>query len=380
MSEIVVKEVKTHRELRTFIYLPSKIHKDEPGWLPPIYMDEWFLFNKKKNKSYQYADAVFYLAYDGRKPVGRIMGLVNNRYNSLKDEKNGRFCFLECYNNQDIAHALLKKAEDWVAEKGMGKIVGPLGFSDKDPQGIQIEGFDHPYLFTAPTNSPYLQKLVEAEDYLKEVDLVNYNIDIPFKLPDVYMKAYERALLKNGEFQIIEFTDKKELRPFIIPVLELMNDTFSDIYGFVPLNDREKQEFAARYLPIIDPEFVKIVMAGGKPIGFIVGLPDMSAGIIAARGKFLPFGIFRILNSMKKSKKLMLMLGGVTKAYRGQGVDILMGVKMYNSAKKRNMAIIDSHLILESNLRMRAECERLDGKIVKRFRIYQKILKPENKG
>jgi len=343
-------------------------------------MDEWYLFNKKKNRSYKYSTTIFFLAFDKRKPVGRIMGLVNNRYNSLKNESNGRFCFLECYDNQEVAHVLLKKVEDWVIEKGMSKIVGPLGFSDKDPQGVQIEGFEYPYLFTAPTNSPYLQKLVEGEDYLKEVDLVNYNINVPFRLPDIYMKAYDRARLRNEEYEVIEFTHKKEFKPYIVPVLELMNETFCDIYGFVPLNDREKEDFAQRYLAIIDPEFVKVVMANGKPIGFIVGLPDMSAGIIAAGGKFFPFGILKILRSMKRSKKLMLMLGGVAKAYRGQGVDILMSVKMYNAAKRRNMTIIDSHLILESNLRMRAECERLDGRIVKRFRIYQKELKPENKG
>ncbi|TFG43574.1 MAG: hypothetical protein E4H43_01520, partial [Bacteroidia bacterium] len=102
MSQIIVKEVLTKKELRDFIYLPSQIHKNHAGWLPPIYADEWMLFNKKKNRSYQYADTVFYLAYKNRKPVGRIMGLVNNRYNSIKNEKHGRFSFMECYNDKEV--------------------------------------------------------------------------------------------------------------------------------------------------------------------------------------------------------------------------------------------------------------------------------------
>jgi hypothetical protein len=106
----------------------------------------------------------------------------------------------------------------------------------------------------------------------------------------------------------------------------------------------------------------------------VIALPDLSKGIIATKGKIFPFGLFRILKEMKKSKKLMLMLGGVKKEFRGQGIDILMAIKMWNSAKKNNMTIVDSHLILENNTRMRAECERLDGKVVKRFRIYQKAL------
>ncbi|MDP4224122.1 MAG: hypothetical protein Q8868_12495 [Bacteroidota bacterium] len=373
MSEIIVKEVLTKKDLREFIYLPAKVHKADPDWLPPIYVDEWLLFDKKKNRSYQYADAIFFLAYKDNTAVGRIMGLVNNRYNSIKNETNGRFCFMECINDREVAHALLIKVEEWTRQKGMTKIVGPLGFSDKDPQGFQIEGWDYPYLFTAATNLPYLPEMMEPEGYTKEIDLVNYNIPMPDELPPVYMKAFDRVA-KTGEFEIIEFNTKKDLKPYIIPVLELMNGTFAEIYGFVPLNDKEKQEFADRYLPIIDPQLVKAVSTNGEIIGFIVAMPDVGPGIKAARGKFLPFGIFKILREMKKSKKIMLMLGGIKKEFRGQGIDVLMAVKILASAKKKNMTIIDSHLILENNARMRAECERLSGKVVKKFRIYQKAL------
>lgn len=378
MTEIVVKEVQKRRELRIFICLPSVIHKDEPGWLPPIYNDDRLLFNKKKNRSYNYADAVFYLAYRDNKPVGRIMGLINNRYNAIKNENHGRFCFMDCYNDPEVARALLKKVEEWVISKGMVKIVGPLGFSDKDPQGFQIEGFEYPYLFTAATNSPYLPEMMGPLGYTKEVDLVNYNIDMPHELPPLYIKAYER-FSRNGGFDLVEFRSKKEIRPFIIPVLELMNQTFSDIYGFVPLNDAEKKEFADRYMPIIDPEFIKVVRKDNLLVGFFIALPDMTAGIIASKGQLFPFGIFRILKEMKKTKKLMLMLGGVHKDYRGQGIDVIMGMKMLDAARKNNITLIDSHLILENNTRMRAECERLNARIVKKFRIYQKQLEPEHK-
>jgi hypothetical protein len=373
MAEILVKEVLTRQELREFIYLPASVHKDDPDWLPPIYNDEWILFDRKKNKSYKYTDTIFYLAYRDKKAVGRIMGLVNNRYNNIKGELNGRFCFMECFDDKAVARALLSKVEEWVKSKGMIKIVGPLGFSDKDPQGFQIEGFDLPYLFTAATNSPYLPAMMESLGYSKEVDLVNYNIPMPDQIPPLYLKAFER-FSRNGEYEIIEFRSKKEIKPFIIPILELMNQTFSEIYGFVPLNDPEKVEFANRYLPILNPEFVKVVRAGDEYAGFIIALPDMTKGIIAAKGKLFPFGLFRILGEMKKSKKLMLMLGGIKKEFRGQGIDVLMAVKMLNSAKNNKMSLIDSHLILENNTRMRAECDRMNGKIVKRFRIYQKQL------
>jgi hypothetical protein len=373
MGEIIIKEVLTRKERRQFIYLPAKIHKDEPGWLPPIYMDEWELYDKKKNKSYQYADALLLLAYRDNNPVGRIMGLVNNRYNEIHNEDHGRFCFMECFEDSEVFHALITKAEEWVRAKGMTRMVGPLGFSDKDPQGFQIEGFEYPQFMTAPTNSGYMPKMLENEGYEKNRDLVNYLAPMPEEMPAIYMKVLSRVS-KNEAYKIVEFETKKELKPYIVPALELMNETFKEIYGFVPLTDKEKKDFASRYLPILDPKFIKVVENSDGLIGFAVGMPDVSQGIRKANGKILPFGIFKILRESKRSKKLLMMLGGVKKEFRGQGIDVLMGVKILESAIKHNMECIDSHLVLEDNLKMRSEYERVGGKVVKRFRIYQKDL------
>ena len=373
MGEIVIKEVLTRKDLKKFIYLPAKVHRNEPAWLPPIYVDEWLLYNKKKNKSYQYADAVLCMAYRGKKPAGRIMGIINKRYNEIHNENHGRYCFMECYDDQEVVHALITTVEDWARKNGMVKMVGPLGFSDKDPQGFQIEGFEYPSFIVSPTNSPYMPRLIELEGYEKKVDLVNYFIKIPEKLPEVYEKAFSRITHNNG-YNLIEFHSKKELKPYIIPVLELMNETFMEIYGFVPLNDKEKKEFAARYLLIIDPKFVKLVEAGRSLVGFAIGIPDISPGIKVAKGKLFPFGIFKVLRESKRSKKLLMMLGGVKNAYRGQGIDVLMAVKILESCIKHKMDTIDVHLVLETNKRMRGECERVGGQIIKRFRIYQKAL------
>jgi ribosomal protein S18 acetylase RimI-like enzyme len=373
MGELVIKEVLTKRDLRDFIYLPDKVHKHEPDWLPPIYMDEWELYNKKKNKSYKYADALLLLAYRDNKPVGRIMGIINNRYNEINNEQHGRFCFMECFNDKEVFHTLLTRVEEWVKQRGMTKIIGPLGFSDKDPQGFQTEGFEYPLFMTAANNSKYMPELIETEGYEKKVDLVNYLGKLPDVLPLIYEKVLAR-LEHNTEYKIIEFQSKKELKPYILDVLDLMNQTFAEIYGFVPLTDKEKIDFAARYLPILDPNFIKVIQAGDKLVGFAIGLPDVSKGIRDANGKLLPFGIFKILKESKRSKKLIMMLGGVKKEYRGKGLDVLMGVKILQSGIKHKMDTIDSHLVLENNTKMRSEYERIGCQVVKKFRIYQKDL------
>lgn len=373
MGEITVKEVVTRKELREFIYLPEKIHKDDPVWLPPIYMDDRVMFNKKKNKSYNYADAILLLAYRDRKPVGRIMGIINRRYNEIHQEQNGRFCFMECYNDQDVFHALLVRVEDWARVNGMVRLVGPLAFSDKDPQGFLIEGFEYPQFINSQGNYPYMVSLIEGEGYEKKVDLVNYLGKLPNEFPPVYDRVIERMKRVDG-YKIIEFTSKKQLKPLIIPILELMNETFKEIYGFVPLTDKEKSDLAATYMFIINPRFVKGVEYEGELVGFAIGIPDLSPGLKACRGRLFPFGFIKVLRESKRSKKLLMLLGGVKKEFRGRGIEVLMGVKILQEGIKSKMEMIDSHLVLENNTRMRAEYERIGCSVVKKFRIYQKDL------
>jgi GNAT superfamily N-acetyltransferase len=373
MEEIVIKEVKTRRDKRKFIFLPPKVHKNDPTWLPPIYMDEWELFDEKNNKSYKYADTILLLAYRGKKVVGRIMGIINRRYNTIHNEQHGRFCFLECYEDQDVVHALISHIEKWAREKGMTALVGPLGFSDKDPQGLQIEGFEHPKFIVCPTNDKYLPEMIVREGYEKHQDLVNYLAKTPDELPPIYKKILSRVSA-NDEYKIVEFKSKKELKPYIVPALELMNQTFEEIYGFVPLNDQEKKEFAARYITILDPKFIKVVETTDGLIGFAVGMPDISTAIMSSKGRIFPFGIFKIIRTSKNSKKLLMLLGGVRKDYRGKGIDVLMAVKLMQACIDHNIELIDLHLVLETNKAMRQECERIDAKIIKRFRIYKKEL------
>ncbi len=372
-DRIVIKEVLSHRQLHDFIYLPSKVHRNDANWMSPLYIDEWVLFNKKKNSDYKHSEAVLYLAYRNHKPAGRIMGLINRRYNSLRNENNGRFCFMEAFEDREVIHALLEKVENWAREKGMVKIVGPLGFSDKDPQGFQIEGFEYPQILKTSNNLPYLPKMIEWEGYIKETDLVNYVFKMPPEVPPAYKRAFERISRLPG-FKVVEFSSKKELKPYVIPILELMNKTFIDIYGFVPLNDTEKKDLANRFLMIIDPAFIKVAEVEGIPVGFIIAMPDISESIKRSGGKLFPLGLLRILIELRKSKKMLLVLGGIVKAYRGRGIDVLLGMKLIETGLRRRMETIDSHLILESNQQMRAEYEKLQGEVVKRFRIYQKTL------
>ncbi|MDX9881923.1 MAG: hypothetical protein RBS73_07635 [Prolixibacteraceae bacterium] len=372
---IVIREVSSRQELKTFIYLPSEIHKNHANWVPPIYMDEWIYFDPEKNKAFRDCDHIFLLAWNESKAVGRIMGLISHKYNEIKGENNGRFAWMETYNDPKIAKALLEAVENWARERGMQKLVGPLAFSDKDPQGMLIEGFDKPVVVASNCNFPYQSQLLENEGFSKEVDLVVYQIPVPEQIPGFYQKINERFSQKNGELKLMEFTSRRKVRPFIRPVFHLVNNTFHEIYGFVPYTEDEMDDIANRYLYLINPRFIKIVVnATMDPVAFVIGMADISKGIQKCRGKLIPLGIFRVILAARKSKQLNLLLGAIAPDYRGRGLDVMMGIKMLESARKKGKLTIDSHLELESNHKVRAEMEKLGGKVYKRYRIFQKQL------
>ncbi|MFC2167738.1 hypothetical protein ACFLRW_02050 [Acidobacteriota bacterium] len=375
--EITIKEAKTRKDLKTFIYLPEKIHAGHKNWVHPIYMDEWKYFDAKKNKSFSYCKTVLLLAFKDGKAAGRIMGIINDRYNDYKNEKTVRFGYLETWEDEPVTGALLHEVEVWGRKNGMTKIVGPYGFTDQDPEGFLIEGFEHRATIATYYNYEWMPKFVEKLGYAKDIDYFVYHIEVPKKMPEIYQKIYDRAKKKGG-YKIIEFKKKKEFKPWIKPILQLMNETYtaSDIYGYTPLDEKEMEALAKRYMPVLDPRFVKAVTVDGEVISFVIAMPDMTEGIQKARGKLFPLGFMKILKAAKKTKQLDLLLGAIKESYRGRGLDGIMGVKMLQSAFDAEMEVLDTHHEMESNVKVRAEMIRIGGKLSKRFRIYKKELNP----
>jgi GNAT superfamily N-acetyltransferase len=371
---IEVREIEGRSELRTFIFLPEKIHKDHPNWVHPLYMDEWLYFDPRKNKSFSYCDSFLAIAWHDGKPVGRIMGLINHKYNETHKEKNARFCFLECYKDIQIARKLIEYTETWARERGMVKLIGPLGFSDKDPQGMMIEGFQERVVIATNFNFPWMIEFLEKLGYLKEIDLVSYKIHMPDEIPEFHKKVFQRAVTNNG-YKLIEFHKRSKMKPWIVPIFNLINETYAHIYGFAPMTEKEMHEFSNRYLPILNPEYVKVITdQEGQVLSFVISMPEISEGIRRARGRLFPFGFIHILIEARRTKMLTMLLGAIKEPYRGKGLDSLMGIKILESAMKEKMEFIDSHLVLENNTRMRAEYERMNGVVHKRYRIFQKAL------
>jgi ribosomal protein S18 acetylase RimI-like enzyme len=237
-----------------------------------------------------------------------------------------------------------------------------------------VEGYDTVPLLVTATNHPYLPIFLEHAGFEKKTDCLDFVIDLVHGIPEVFPRIYER-ISRNQAFRLLEFTKTRELKPWIPHVFRLVNVTYTDLYGFQPMEEAEIKALTARYLPLLNPRFVKIAVDQKmNVVGFVAGIPNMSPGIRRSGGYLLPFGVLHILRAARYSRQLDLMLGAVAPEHRGRGLDVLMGWPLIQSARKAGISTFETHLVLESNERMLAEYARLGARLNKRFRIYQKSL------
>ena len=281
---------------------------------------------------------------------------------------------METYDDASVFDVLLKAIERWAKDNGMEKVVGPIGFSDKDPQGFLLSGFDDPVSIIVTNHSfEYMITHMERNRYSKSIDLVQYRTSVPKQILPTYTAMYQRVI--DLGYRILEFTKTKAILPYIPDVFALLNKTYTEIYGFAPLDEKEITEFSERFLPFLDPRFIKIVVdQNNNVVAFLVAMPDISEGMRKAKGRLFPFGFLHILRSGRKTKQLNLLLGSVEEDLRIKGIVSLLAVKVVESAQKARMEIFDSHLIMEENTKMRAMYERFDAKVYKTYRVFQKAL------
>lgn len=372
---VEVREVRTRRELRAFIRLPFALHRGHSGWVPPLYGEDWRYFRPGTNRAFAFSDAVLALAWRGGSPAGRIMGIVNHRYNRARGESRARFGFLECANEPATAAALLGFVEGWGRGKGLDRVVGPLGFSDQDPQGFLIEGFEHEPAAGTNFNYPFMSALVEGAGYAKDMDYVVYRVDLRDGVPGFYRKIAERAAARKI-CRLKEYASRRELERDMTPILALMNECFRELYGYHELDEREMFALGKRFLPVLDPRFVKTAVSGPDIVGFNVAMPNLAPGFRRAKGRLFPFGLLWILRAGRKAKQLDSLVGGIRAGFRGKGVDAILGCATMASAISAGFEFVDTHHELEYNRKVRGEMEKLGGVVYKRQRVYGKDLWP----
>lgn len=373
-DEIEVRRVEGARALSRFIELPFSIPDQRPNGVPPLIMDERELHDPAKNPQLAACAVERWIAWRGGRPVGRIMGIVHQGYNARRAERTARFFQLASVRDQHVVHGLIGVVEDWAREQGMDRMIGPFGFSDKDPQGLQVEGFEHLPVIATPSDPSWLPAMVEACGYAPFEGMVSYRMDIPAHLPESYSAIADRCLHGLGLHRV-PIHSKRALKPWVVPVLRLVNASYGDLLGFMPMSEPEMHALAKKYMFILDPRLVHLIAdAKGDPVAFVIASPDMSEGLRKAKGRLFPLGFLHILRAMKRSRQLDLLLGAVRPDLQGRGLTAALGITLFDVARQRGFTHLDSHLVMERNTRMRSELERLGGAVWKRYQVYAKEL------
>ena len=371
---VIIKEVTESSDYKKFIDFQFSLYKSEKMWVPPIKDDEIKALKPKSNPSFEFCDAKFWIAINNGDVVGRIGAIINHKYNEERDEKMGRFTRFECIDNAEVAALLLQTAEEWIKGKKMIGVYGPLGFNNLDHQGMLIEGFEYLPSIASEYHMPYYQKLIEAQNYEKEIDWVEFRLTLGERAVSKASRGAELIKKRYG-ITVKHFSNTDELKPYIHEVFDILNGSF-DVLPFVSKFDSKLADFYAnKYLQILNPKFIKMVEKDDKIIGFILGMPSLSRAMQKAKGKLFPLGIVHILKALKGNgvDTVDQMLTAVLKEYHSTGAAVVLQAELQNAMVEKGLEYIETTGIFETNDRAIKNWKNYEHIQHKRKRCFKKI-------
>ena len=372
--ETIVKEVVSKKDLKKFINLPYDLYKGHQYHVPPLKFDEEGTLRKDKNPAFDYCEAKYWLAYQGDKVVGRIAGILNKSYIEKWHNKYVRFGWFDFIDDQEVVNALIGQVENWAKELGMSAVHGPLGFTDLDHEGMLVEGFDQLGTLATIYNHPYYPTLLANAGYVKDVDWLEYKITLPKVVPE---KLEKIALLvqKRYDLSVIHAKKAKDILPYATQLFQLINSAYSDLYGVVPLTEKQISYYTKQYFSFIRPDFVSLVTnKEGKLVGFGITMPSLSLALQKAKGNLLPFGLFHLIKAIKKNNLGDLYLVAVDKDLQGKGVNAIIMYELTKSYIKAGIEYAESNPELETNRHVQAMWQYYDVQQHKRRRCFIKQL------
>lgn len=372
---VEIRKVSDKDALKKFVQFGIDFYKGHSVFVPPLFYDELTTLNWEKNPAFEHCDAAYFLAYRDGSIVGRIAAIINHKANEIWNEQHARFGFIDFVDDNEVVDALFMAAQKWSKERGMKKIHGPLGFTDFDQEGLLIDGFEHVSTMIARYYHPYYQQQIERLGFTKDNDWFEYHIQIPKKMPERYTTIAE-IVKRRYRLKALKFKSKKEVYPYTHELFELVNRTYSHLYGFVPLTPRQIDYFANMYLPALRLDFLSMVVreSDNKLVGFGVAIPSLSKALQKAKGHFLPTGWWHMYRALKGNgnKVLDLMLVGIDPEYQGKGVNAIIFNELIPAAIDYGFEYAESNLELENNTKVQSLWEGLDARHVRTRRAYIK--------
>lgn len=372
---IEIRTVSSKREMNEFVRFANRLYKDNKYYVPSMPMDDKNTLNKDKNGAFEFCDAELYLAYDGGKPVGRVAAIVNYKANEAWNVNQVRFGWFDFIDDINVSKALLEAVVKFGQARGMTQIVGPLGFTDFDPEGMLVEGFDRLSTMALIYNHPYYPEHMKQLGYYKETGWVEYRITIPEELPERHIRlaemVRERYHLKVRKLDRKQIADEK----YGQKLFRLINETYCVLYGYSLLSEKQIDQYVDLYLGFIDLKMVTFIEnEDGELIAAGVSMPSLSEALQKCRGELFPLGWWYLLKTIfiKKPDTLDLLLIGVKPEWQNKGVNSLLFVDLFQNYRNMGFKYAETNANLETNHKVQAMWDPFEKELHKRRWVFAK--------
>jgi GNAT superfamily N-acetyltransferase len=370
MKEIEVRQVKNRKDLKQFVDFPFQLFKGHPYWCPPLKFDEINTLRKDKNPAFDYCEAEYWIAYRDGKPVGRIAGIINRNEIERWNVKLVRFGWIDFIDDPEVSRSLIETVLHWGKSKGMTGMHGPLGFTDMDPEGMLIEGFDEISSLSGIYNFPYYMDHMEKLGFRKSVDWIQFEIKIPTEVPEK-VERMTRIVLQKYDLHMLKPRTSKEILPYATKMFTMYNTAFNDIYGFTALTKKQMDYYTKLYFDFIRPEFVSMIIDGQDDVvGFGITIPSLSKALQKAKGSLFPFGFIHLLRALRKNDIIHMYLIGVRPDYHGKGLLALVYHELNKNYLKAGIKLARTHPQLEENFKAISIWKNYDSRINIRKRCW----------
>lgn len=378
MPKLTVRPVTSRRDLKRFVKVPFRVHRDHPQWVPPLIMDRMQFLNRKKNPYFDHAEVELLIAELDGEPVGRISAQIDHRWDEYRGGNDGQFGFFETVDDPEVANALLDAGCEWLSGRGRERVLGPMDFTTNDEIGVQIEGFDLKPVILENCHQPYVQKLVEANGFTKAMDLLMWHLEMGklMKGLEFHPAIHEAADKSLDEHGItIRNMRKSDMAAEIAKFHEVYNEAWGENWGFVPITSDEVDFHAKTLKLVVDEDWAMIAeKEDGEVVGAALTLPDINQVLAKMGGRLMPLGWLRFLRGRRDIDVVRILALGVKKAYQHTGVAAALYVRHIQNTDPDGFMTGEAGWILETNEPMNRALEGMGASVNKKFRVYEKSL------
>lgn len=379
MSKIEIKEVCNKKDLARFMQFRYDLYRDDPNDVPYLWFDEERTLRRDRNAAFEDSDASYFLAYKDGKVVGRVAAIINRKANARWGHDTVRFGWFDFIDDYEVSGALLRTVEQWGKERGMNHLVGPMGFTDTDREGMLIEGFDTLATMYANHNYAYYPKHIEHYGgFAKDNDYVEVLVRVPEKVPEKISKV-AKVVEQRFNLHVHKLTRKELMKEgYGREVFSMLNKTYKDLYGFAELNEHKIDQLVEQYIKIADLNLVSIIVDGNdnnKMVGFGITFPSLSKAMKKTRnGRLFPFGWARLLDAIywHHADTVDMLLIGVLPEYRQKGANALIFNDLVNQYIRYGFKWAQAMPQMETNHNVLSNWEYFDAHVNKRLRCFAK--------